>query len=324
MSSLRALLRVCFYPGSGCRMLKRPGQTSWIPPQGVFIVPRQPEGEWWELADTSRGNRSYFYNTMTRKTQWTRPDANQFVIPLGLIQVSRKQPVCPVCMLNSVQSSASPESVKRRSRHISVNSTKASHLRANDPMSPLVRSRHQSQPPHGTALPPGPRPPASPRRSQMSDVITPTKQLKTKPPGPLTTMPDPSSPRSDGEPITPPNTSGFPRTLSVVGEGEEPSDRGTSLEVSESGNEADHSIISEYSAQSDQTIRTAGTAKKVGMGRFGGTRFEEKRKTSNGFLGLLSRPGRSRTASANHIEIGQENGKHENLPDKESFTLFRS
>lgn len=64
------------------------GQTSWTPPQGVFVVPRQAEGEWWELADTSRGNRSYFYNTMTKQTQWARPGENQFVIPLGLIQVS--------------------------------------------------------------------------------------------------------------------------------------------------------------------------------------------------------------------------------------------
>ncbi|GFZ48162.1 hypothetical protein JCM24511_05910 [Saitozyma sp. JCM 24511] len=64
------------------------GQTSWSPPEGVFIVPRQAAGEWWELADTSRGNRSYFYNTLTKKTQWTRPGGDAFVIPLGLIQGS--------------------------------------------------------------------------------------------------------------------------------------------------------------------------------------------------------------------------------------------
>lgn len=66
----------------------QPGQTSWSPPEGVFIVPRQAAGEWWELADTSRGNRSYFYNTLTKKTQWTRPGGDAFVIPLGLIQGS--------------------------------------------------------------------------------------------------------------------------------------------------------------------------------------------------------------------------------------------
>lgn len=71
------------------------GQTSWVPPQGVFIVPRQPEGEWWELADKTRNNRSYFYNTLTRDTQWTRPGENQFVIPLGLIQVSSQWVLLP-------------------------------------------------------------------------------------------------------------------------------------------------------------------------------------------------------------------------------------
>jgi hypothetical protein len=49
-------------------------------------VPRQAQGEWWELADTTRGNRSYFYNTLTKETQWNRPGGDAFVIPLGLIQ----------------------------------------------------------------------------------------------------------------------------------------------------------------------------------------------------------------------------------------------
>ena len=49
-------------------------------------MPRQAEGEWWELADTTRQNRSYFYNTLTKVTQWTRPGGDAFVIPLGLIQ----------------------------------------------------------------------------------------------------------------------------------------------------------------------------------------------------------------------------------------------
>lgn len=85
------------YPHTACLIIScslhrtpadQPGQTSWNPPEGVFIVPRQAAGEWWELADTSRGNRSYFYNTLTKKTQWTRPGGDAFVIPLGLIQVS--------------------------------------------------------------------------------------------------------------------------------------------------------------------------------------------------------------------------------------------
>ncbi|EAL23082.1 hypothetical protein CNBA6070 [Cryptococcus deneoformans B-3501A] len=62
------------------------GQCSWDPPVGAFVVPRSPDGEWWELADSTRNNRSYYYNTLTGKTQWTRPRGNAFVIPLGLIQ----------------------------------------------------------------------------------------------------------------------------------------------------------------------------------------------------------------------------------------------
>nr|ODN96050.1 hypothetical protein L204_03741 [Cryptococcus depauperatus CBS 7855] len=66
------------------------GQCSWDPPVGAFVVPRSPDGEWWELADSSRSNRSYYYSkschTLTDKTQWTRPGGNAFVIPLGLIQ----------------------------------------------------------------------------------------------------------------------------------------------------------------------------------------------------------------------------------------------
>ncbi|KLT38761.1 hypothetical protein CC85DRAFT_252382 [Cutaneotrichosporon oleaginosum] len=62
------------------------GQCSWEPPVGAFVVPRSPDGEWWELADPSRGNQSYYYNTLTGVTQWNRPDGDAFVIPLGLIQ----------------------------------------------------------------------------------------------------------------------------------------------------------------------------------------------------------------------------------------------
>ncbi|WOO78826.1 Rho GTPase-activating protein 39 [Vanrija pseudolonga] len=37
------------------------GQCSWEPPVGAFVVPRSPDGEWWELADPSRNNQSYYY-----------------------------------------------------------------------------------------------------------------------------------------------------------------------------------------------------------------------------------------------------------------------
>ena len=40
------------------------GQCSWDAPVGAMIVPRMPEGEWWELADASRGNRCYYYSQL--------------------------------------------------------------------------------------------------------------------------------------------------------------------------------------------------------------------------------------------------------------------
>lgn len=36
--------------------------TTWDPPIGAFLLPRQTEGEWWELGDVTRGNTSYYYS----------------------------------------------------------------------------------------------------------------------------------------------------------------------------------------------------------------------------------------------------------------------
>lgn len=63
------------------------GQTSWTAPDGVFILPRQAGGEWWELTDLSRDDRSYYYNTLSMMTQWTRPRDQALIIPLASIQV---------------------------------------------------------------------------------------------------------------------------------------------------------------------------------------------------------------------------------------------
>jgi hypothetical protein len=48
---------------SGCsKLLTSIGTCSWEPPIGAFLLPRQEDGEWWELADSKRGNRSYYYS----------------------------------------------------------------------------------------------------------------------------------------------------------------------------------------------------------------------------------------------------------------------
>ncbi|KAH7912260.1 hypothetical protein BJ138DRAFT_1004754, partial [Hygrophoropsis aurantiaca] len=60
------------------------GQVSWEPPVGTFVLPPNPEGEWWELSDESRGGIPYYYQTKSGETVWERPDG--FIIPLGIIQ----------------------------------------------------------------------------------------------------------------------------------------------------------------------------------------------------------------------------------------------
>ncbi|KAH7920691.1 RhoGAP-domain-containing protein [Leucogyrophana mollusca] len=60
------------------------GQVSWDPPVGTFVLPPNPEGEWWELSDESRGGIPYYYQTKSGETVWERPEG--FVIPLGIIQ----------------------------------------------------------------------------------------------------------------------------------------------------------------------------------------------------------------------------------------------
>lgn len=60
------------------------GEVSWDPPAGHFVLPPSNDGEWWELADDSRGGMPYYYHTKTGETVWERPSA--FVIPLGILQ----------------------------------------------------------------------------------------------------------------------------------------------------------------------------------------------------------------------------------------------
>lgn len=63
MFSLPALRLVCL---SFIRVVfcfpDKLGTCSWEPPIGAFLLPRQAEGEWWELADPTRSNRSYYYS----------------------------------------------------------------------------------------------------------------------------------------------------------------------------------------------------------------------------------------------------------------------
>ncbi|WVF67939.1 hypothetical protein IAT40_002701 [Kwoniella sp. CBS 6097] len=135
------------------------GQCSWDPPVGAFVVPRSPDGEWWELADSTRGNRSYYYNTLTGRTQWTRPGGNAFVIPLGLIQESA------LPKLEEPLSSRIVPSTPTRNR-----ASRASHLSPIKTPSPT--SYGYPRPPHSPYS--VPRPVHSPSKSNRSSTLSPS------------------------------------------------------------------------------------------------------------------------------------------------------
>ncbi|KAH9920684.1 uncharacterized protein B0H18DRAFT_1095853 [Fomitopsis serialis] len=59
------------------------GEVSWDPPIGNFLLPANPEGEWWEMIDEASG-LPYYYHTKSGETVWERPEA--FVIPLAILQ----------------------------------------------------------------------------------------------------------------------------------------------------------------------------------------------------------------------------------------------
>lgn len=53
---------------------------------GLYRLPPNPDGEWWEMIDESSG-LPYYHHTKTGDTTWERPHA--FVIPLGILQVRK-------------------------------------------------------------------------------------------------------------------------------------------------------------------------------------------------------------------------------------------
>lgn len=62
------------------------GECSWEKPPGIYIKPRSPGGEWWELFDV-KNELPYYYNTETKATVWARPKQG-LIIPLAKIQTS--------------------------------------------------------------------------------------------------------------------------------------------------------------------------------------------------------------------------------------------
>lgn len=61
------------------------GECRWEVPAGTFVLPPNPEGQWWELFDAARGI-PYYFHTTTQRTQWQRPRG--LVIPMTAIQES--------------------------------------------------------------------------------------------------------------------------------------------------------------------------------------------------------------------------------------------
>ncbi|KAL7415284.1 hypothetical protein BDY24DRAFT_382457 [Mrakia frigida] len=65
----------------------RTGECSWQPPNGVYVLPIPPTGQWWCLNDPQRSNLPYFYHTLSRETRWIKPDV-PLIIPLASIQMN--------------------------------------------------------------------------------------------------------------------------------------------------------------------------------------------------------------------------------------------
>lgn len=52
-------------------------------PRGAFVLASEPTGRWWELFD-DKSKMLYYYQSLSGKTQWERPD--EFVVPMIAVQ----------------------------------------------------------------------------------------------------------------------------------------------------------------------------------------------------------------------------------------------
>ncbi|KAJ8595391.1 hypothetical protein M405DRAFT_728111, partial [Rhizopogon salebrosus TDB-379] len=74
------------------------GQSSWVPPVGMFLFPPSKEGDWWELNNESSDGIPCYYHPKTRGIVLERP--NGLVIPLSLVR-AMNSPTIP-CTRNAV------------------------------------------------------------------------------------------------------------------------------------------------------------------------------------------------------------------------------
>lgn len=63
------------------------GECVWDPPPGV-PVKKTDDNQWWELFDQNT-SRFYYYNAISQKTVWHRPN-NCDIIPLAKLQVRQE------------------------------------------------------------------------------------------------------------------------------------------------------------------------------------------------------------------------------------------
>ncbi|KAH8924223.1 hypothetical protein BT69DRAFT_98437 [Atractiella rhizophila] len=61
------------------------GECKWDAEPGMMVVPRPPNGEWWELLDDRR-HCLYYYNSKSGETSWQKPKG--LIIPMIQIQQS--------------------------------------------------------------------------------------------------------------------------------------------------------------------------------------------------------------------------------------------
>ncbi|CAO1638013.1 unnamed protein product [Parajaminaea phylloscopi] len=61
------------------------GECRWTVPNGTFVLPRDPEGDWLQFHDGER-NLPYYWHPPSRRAQWEKPKKARLIIPLVALQ----------------------------------------------------------------------------------------------------------------------------------------------------------------------------------------------------------------------------------------------
>ena len=135
----------------------RTGECSWQPPNGVYVLPIPPTGQWWCLNDHNRSNLPYFYHTASQETRWTKPEV-PLIIPLASIQMNTlgAPPSKSFQRRRSASALAAPPTSTTNSTSSSLNSfansspSKTDKMRSSKTTTTTTRAQKSSAPPSTT------------------------------------------------------------------------------------------------------------------------------------------------------------------------------